>query len=413
MENLKIQSPSCKIVANPKSDLSIRSARRLKHALTLEDFEVIARSYLPRAIFGYIAGATETQTSLKDNRRVFDEIAFRAHTLVKVADRTQETTLFGQKYSAPFGIAPIGFSALLAYRGDITLGRGAMRSNIPMIMSGASLISMEDAIAELPDVWFQAYLTGDEVWIGAFIDRIVNAGIKTLVVTVDMAVVSNREHDLRNGFSAPLKPTAKLAIDGLLHPGWLTKTFVKTIVKHGMPHFENFGVEQGPTILSRKLQYGLGGRDHLNWSHVAFIRNRWKGRLILKGIMSVHDARLARDAGVDGIIVSNHGGRQLDYLPSPLRVLPDIADAIGGAIPVMIDSGFRRGTDVLKAIALGADFVFVGRPFIYAAAVAGEAGVEHAFRLLSSEIHSDMALIGINKLTEMTKDRLMDFGKYI
>lgn len=362
---------------------------------------------MPRPIFGYVAAASETGASLRDNRAAFAELAFRPRTLVNVSGRSQATRLFGVEYGAPFGISPVGFSALSAYRGDLVLARGAARANMPMMMSGASLIRLEEVVRENPGVWFQAYLSGREDWIAALLDRVGRAGFSTLVVTVDMPVVSNRENSVRTGFSAPLRPTLRLAWDGIVRPRWTLKTFLRTLVLHGMPHFENSAPDRGPPIVARNVVHRLGERDHLDWSHLDMIRRRWAGRLVVKGIMAAEDARMARERGADGIVVSNHGGRQLDCLPSPLRVLPEIVDAVGGAMPVMMDSGFRRGSDVLKALALGASFVFLGRPFIFAAAVAGEAGVAHAHRLLADEIDKDMALLGVTSLAEMGTHRLM------
>lgn len=381
--------------------------RRLKRALALDDFEAMARGYLPRPIFGYISGGSETETSLRDNRTAFSEWALLPDTLVDVSARSQKRVLFGTEYASPFGISPVGFSALSAYRGDLVMAGAAAQAGIPMIMSGASLIPMEAVQKAAPGTWFQAYLPGDTAFIDGMIERIERAGFETLVVTVDMPVVSNRENNVRNGFSAPLKPSLRLAWDGLMRPRWTVGTFLRTIFQHGMPHFENSTVQRGLPIVARNVAHALPARDRLNWDHIRHIRARWKGRLVLKGILTVADALAARDVGVDGIIVSNHGGRQLDCVPSPLRVLPAIARAIDGAMPVMFDSGIRRGTDVLKAFALGADFVFLGRPFIYAAAVAGQAGVLHASRLLAEEIDRDMALMGIQRLCEMTRKHLV------
>lgn len=383
------------------------AARRLKAALSLDDFEALGQRYMPRPIFGFVAGASETGASLHDNRAAFAEFAFRPRTLVNVSQRTQATSLFGVEYGSPFGIAPVGFSALSAYRGDLVLARGAARASMPMIMSGASLIRLEDIVRENPAIWFQAYLSGREERILPLLDRVGRAGFGTLVVTVDMPVVSNRENSARSGFTAPLRPSLRLAWDGIVRPRWTLGTFLRTLVLHGMPHFENSGPDRGPPIVARNVVHSLGERDHLDWSHLDLIRKHWPGRLVVKGIMTPEDARLARERGADGIIVSNHGGRQLDCLPSPLRVLPAIVDTVGGTMPVMVDSGFRRGTDVLKAMALGAAFVFLGRPFIFAAAVAGEAGVAHAHRLLADEIDKDMALLGITSLAGLGPHSLM------
>jgi L-lactate dehydrogenase (cytochrome) len=385
---------------------SVQAPQRFCHVLCLDDFETAARKHLPRPIFGYIAGAAETNRSLRNNRLAFDEFAFVPRVLVDVSTRTQMTSLFGVTYSTPFGIAPLGVSALSAYRGDVVLARAAGAANIPMIMSGSSLIRMEDVAKEGKTTWFQAYLPGDVPRITALIERVTRAGFEILVVTVDSQVAGNRENNLRAGFSTPLRPTARLAWDGLTHPRWLFGTFLRTLLRHGMPHFENNDAARGPPIMSPNILRDYSDRGHLNWRHFEMIRQLWKGRLVIKGILDIGDARIARDAGADGIIVSNHGGRQLDGAVSPLRVLPDIVAACPD-IPIMMDSGVRRGTDVFKALALGAKFVFVGRPFGFAAAIGGEQGVSHAIRLLSDEVHRDMALLGITSLAQLTPDRLI------
>lgn len=382
------------------------TSRRLCHVLCLDDFEAAARKHLPRPIFSYIAGAAETHRSLHDNRLAFDEFAFVPRVLIDVSKRSQQTSLFGRTYSTPFGIAPLGISALSAYRGDMVLARAALAAHIPMIMSGSSLIPMEDVAKTGKSIWFQAYLPGDVPQITALIERITRAGFETLVVTVDSQVAGNRENDIRAGFSTPLRPTVRLAWDGITHPRWLFNTFLRTLLRHGVPHFENNYATRGPPIISPSILRDYSDRGHLNWQHFEMIRRLWKGRLVIKGILDTADARIAMNAGADGIIVSNHGGRQLDGAVSALRVLPDIVAACPD-VPIMMDGGVRRGTDVLKALALGAKFVFVGRPFGFAAAIGGEVGVSHAIRLLSDEIHRDMALLGITSLAEHTPSRIV------
>jgi L-lactate dehydrogenase (cytochrome) len=374
--------------------------RRLRHVLCLDDFEPAARRHLPRPIFGYIAGAAETNASLADNRAAFAGWGFVPRMLIDVSKRSQQTTLYGRAYAAPFGIAPMGISALYAYRGDLVLSRAAAVANIPMIMSGSSLIRMEDVVRESPDTWFQAYLPGDVPSITALVERVARAGFETLVITVDSQVAGNRENNVRAGFSTPLRPTFRLAWDGVTRPRWLCGTFLRTLLQHGMPHFENNFATRGAPIVSANVIRDYSDRGNLAWTHFEQIRRVWKGRLIIKGLLDTDDARLAREAGADGIIVSNHGGRQLDGAVSPLRVLPAIVAACPD-IPVMMDCGVRRGTDVLKALALGARFVFVGRPFAYAAAIGGEAGVRHAIGLLADEIFRDMAMLGTTRLDEL------------
>ena len=384
----------------------LKTPRRLRRILSLDDFERAARRHLPEPIFGYVVGAAETDASLRDNRAVFDEIKFLPRVLVNVTRRSQEVDLLGRRYAAPFGIAPMGVSALAGYRGDLALARAASRANIPMIVSAASLIRMEEIAEAAPESWFQAYLPADSHRVAALIDRVMAAGFDTLVVTVDSAVVPSRENNIRSGFRTPMRPNAKLAWQGITHPRWALSTFLRTLIRHGIPHFENSYAERGAPLVSRDAVRDFAGREHLDWRDLERIRRRWKGKLVLKGILHPEDARLARERGVDGIIVSNHGGRQLDGAASPMRSLPQVA-AAAGDMAVMIDSGFRRGTDILKALALGAQFVFVGRPFNYASAIAGEAGVDHAIRLLSAEIRADMGMLGINTLGEMGPDKLL------
>ncbi|HSW18536.1 MAG TPA: alpha-hydroxy acid oxidase, partial [Ramlibacter sp.] len=244
-------------------------------------------------------------------------------------------------------------------------------------------------------------LPGDGSRVDGLIDRVKDAGFSTLVVTVDIPVWANRENNVRTGFSMPLRPSLRLAMDGLSRPRWLAGTFLRTLAQHGMPHFENSFATRGAPMLSANAIRDTTGRDHLSWADIERIRRRWQGELVIKGILSVDDARQAVRAGADGIIVSNHGGRQLDGAVSPLLALPKIADAVGNSTVVMMDSGIRRGGDVLKALALGARFVFAGRPFMYAAAVGGQLGVQHAIGLLRDEVDRNMAMLGACSIDEV------------
>ncbi len=375
-------------------------SRALRRVHALKDFEPLARRRLPRQLFSYIQNGADEEVTIRRNRSSFDDYVLLPRMLVDVSRRHQRISLFGHDYASPFGISPVGLSAMWAYRGDLVLARGAAREGVPAIMSGTSLIRMEEVIAEAPDTWFQAYLPGDAARISALAARIRKAGFRTLVVTVDVPVSVNPENYLRNGFSSPLKPSLGLAWQGISHPRWLLGTFGRTLLKHGMPHFENWRAERGGPVLSSKVMRDFQARDHLNWTHLAQLRQEWPGNFVVKGLMRADDAQRAREIGADGIIVSNHGGRQVDGSASPLQVLPEIVRAVP-ELTVMMDSGIRRGSDVLKALSLGARCVFAGRPFNYAATVAGPAGVAHAIEILRSEIHRNMALLGINKLEEL------------
>jgi len=383
-----------------------KAPRGLQRFLSLEDFELAARDHLPRMLHGFISGACETDASLRDNRDAFADWGFVPRVLVDTSGRDTVTELLGRRYAAPFGIAPMGASALSAYRGDLVFARAAAAAGIPMILSGSSLITMEEVRAEGPTAWYQAYLPGDPSRIEPLVDRVAAAGFDTFVLTVDVPVSANRENNVRNGYSLPLKPNPLLAWEGATHPRWLLGTFFRTLLQHGMPHFENMDAHRGPPVVSSTLARAFGQRDGLAWEHLELIRNRWPGHLVVKGIMSPEDARIARDSGVDGVIVSNHGGRQLDGTASPLRVLPAVAAEAHG-MAVMLDGGIRRGTDILKALALGAQFVFVGRPFICAAAVRGEPGVRHAITLLWEELQRNMAMLGITDPAQMRPEHLL------
>jgi len=369
--------------------------------LCLEDFERAARRHLPHPLFEYVSGGVEDNRSRSGNREAFNDWSFVPRMMRDISTRSSQCSLWDQSWAAPFGMAPMGISALTAYRGDQVLAQAAQQGQIPMIMSGSSLIPLEDIAHTNPQAWFQAYLPGRLPEIEALIDRVARAGFGTLVITVDTPASANRENNLRAGFSTPLRPSLRLAWQGLSHPRWLLGTFARTLLTHGMPHFENNAATRGAPIVSRTVERDMASRGHFTWAHLRRIRQQWPGRLVVKGILHEDDACHARDAGADGIIVSNHGGRQLDGAVSPLRVLPGIVAACPD-IAVMMDSGVRRGTDVLMALALGAQMVFVGRPFNYAAAVGGLPGANRAVDLLQQEILRGMAMLGINRLDELS-----------
>jgi len=370
------------------------------HVLSLADFDRLAAQRLPKPLYGYVSGACEDNQSLRANRLVFAEYELMTSVLVDVSARTQECTLFGHTYASPFGIAPMGLAALTSYRGDVVLAAAGRRANIPAIMSGWSLIPLEEVAAAAPDTWFQAYLSKKQDEMDALIKRVEASGLSTLVITVDTPAQANRENNVRVGFSSPLRPSFRLAWQGISRPRWLLGVFARTLLRHGIPHFENWHGNRGSPMFSKTLNVDIAQRGHLTWSKVSDIRKRWRGCLILKGILSPKDAAMAANLGVDGIIVSNHGGRQLDGAVTPLRVLPDIVSNFKRG-PVMLDSGIRRGTDVIKALSLGAACVFIGRPFNHACAVAGPAGIDHAIDLLRQEISRNMAMMGVTSINAL------------
>ncbi len=375
---------------------------RFRDLLALDDFDRHTRRLLPPMIYQYVAGGVETGAALRAGREAYSDYRFVPRMLRDVSGRDQGVTLFGTRYDSPFGIPPLGGAAFIAYRGDLVLAEAARRLNLPMILSGSALISLEDVYARNPNAWFQAYLPGDQARVDRLVRRVANTGYGVLVVTADTPMLGNREHNIRTGFSMPIRVTPRVLWQSALHPRWALGVVARTFIRHGAPHFENTEAERGPPMMSNNTVRNTIARDQLNWRNIEAIRRQWQGKLVIKGLLSPEDARLAREAGADGVILSNHGGRQLDHTVAPLDVLAEVV-ADKGSMAVMIDSGIRRGTDVLKALALGADFVFVGRPMLFAAALGGVAGVEHAARLLREEIDRDMALVGVRQMQELTQ----------
>ena len=378
----------------------------LDHLLSVSDFEQAARKVLPRCVYGYVRGGTEDEQSLRANRLAFEDIGFLPRGLNIVDKRELSTELWGHKYSMPLGIAPTGLAGLVRHDCDLELARAAKQANVPFIISGSSSVPLEKLQLETTDNWYQAYFPGDRARISRIIERLNAAKVQVLVVTIDTCVAANRENNARVDFTIPFRMTPRLLLDGILHPRWTLGVFLKTLLASGIPRFSNLYEEIGPPITEEPAHGFRTGRDRLSWDDMIWLREQWKGRLVLKGVMHPYDASRAEKIGADGIIVSNHGGRQLDGAIAPLAALPAIIDAVSEAFPVMIDGGFRRGTDVLKAIALGARLVFVGRATLYGAAVGGEAGVGRVLSILAAELDRDMALLGCAQLFEVTKTLL-------
>ena len=375
----------------------------LPHILALDDLEAAARRLLPRAVYGFAAGGVETDATLHANRAAFEAWRFVPRVLVDVAARNAAASLFGRRHAAPFGIAPMGGACMFRRQGDLELARGAEASGIPFVLSGVSAVRLETIRDAAPGSWFQAYFPQGSEQMPALIDRVGTAGYEVLVVTVDVAVAANRENNLRNGWSMPLRLGPRILADVLAHPRWLWRVGLPACCR-AMPHFENLAAERGAPL------FGHGAATQrataLDWRDIELIRRRWPGKLVLKGILSPGDAALAAGAGVDGIVVSNHGGRQLDHAAASLDMLPAIRAAVPG-LAVLLDGGVRRGTDVLKALALGADFVLIGRPFLYATALAGAGGVVRTASLLKDEIARGLGMLGVAGVAQLTRECLV------
>jgi isopentenyl diphosphate isomerase/L-lactate dehydrogenase-like FMN-dependent dehydrogenase len=360
---------------------------RLTRALNIDDLRKTARRRLPRVVFDYLEGGSEDHVTVKANREIFDTIRFAPRTLVDVSQRTQKVTIFGRVYETPIGIAPMGAAGLFWHEGDIVLARAARSANIPFVLSTHSFVPLERLAWEAGGPpWFQLYMPRERECAEKMVRRARDAGCEALVLTTDVPVGANREYNQRNGFSLPPRFRPHNVIDGLLHPAWLVSVFARAWLSRAKP---------------MRLPEWSTRRDHMSWNDFAWLRDAWPGKLFVKGVLAVEDAQLAAEYGADGIFVSNHGGRQLDGLPSPMEVLPQIAAAVGDRLTLMVDGGFRRGSDIVKALALGADMVFIGRAAMYGAAAGGEAGVRRALQLLRSEVDRVLALLGCSSIGEL------------
>lgn len=374
-----------------------------ERAFNIDDLRALARKRLPRSFFEFLDRGTEDELALANNRAALERIQLNARVLVDVTNRTQQVELFGKRQQMPVVIAPTGVAGLLWYDGEVALARAAARAGVPFSLATTSVAALEE-IAERAGgrLWYQVYLWPERRLSYEMIDRARAAGCEALILTVDGAVSPNREYNVRNGYAAPFRFTSRNVADVLLHPRWMFGTLGRYFVQGGMPEFKNYPKEVREKITSRKIERRtLINNQSLCWDDVRELRRVWQGPLILKGIMNVHDARLAVSHGADGVLVSNHGGRNLDAAPAPIEVLPEIADAVGNATTVLVDGGFRRGSDVVKALALGARAVMIGRGTLYGTAAAGEPGADRALQIYRTEIDRILGLMGCCSVAEL------------
>jgi isopentenyl diphosphate isomerase/L-lactate dehydrogenase-like FMN-dependent dehydrogenase len=377
----------------------------------IEDLRRIARRKLPRGVFEFVDRGTEDEVALRNNRAAFEEIRLKTHVLADVSKRSLETTIFGKTSKMPLGVAPTGTAGLLSYGGEVAVAKAAAKAGVPCVVATNGMTSMEE-IAEKAggDLWFQLYMWSDKEMSFKLVDRVKSVGFQTLIVTVDGAVPTNREYNHRNGFEVPLSYTPRLLAQILARPGWLCGCLLQQFARRGVPKFENYPPELMDGLLSKKLKRSILKNDSLHWNDLRTLRDRWPGNLVVKGILHPDDAAMAADCGADGVIVSNHGGRNLDASVAPIQILPEIAARVGDRITVIVDSGFRRGTDVIKGLALGADFVMAGRPTLYGVAAAGEAGATRALEIFREEIGRVMGLLGLSSVDAIGPDSLWRAG---
>jgi len=349
-------------------------------AHNIADLRAAARRRLPRVVFDYLEGGAEDHVSARANRDSFEALGFAPRTLVDVSRRTLKTSVLGLSFDAPFGIAPLGAAGVCWHEAEIAMARAARAANLPFVLSTHSFVPVERVAFEAGGPpWYQLYMPTQREAAEAMLKRASEAGCEVLVLTTDVPVGGNREYNDRNGFGMPLRVGARAVVDALAHPRWLASVYLRSLLLRPLPHWGD-------------------RRDRACWDDVAWLRSRWPRKLVVKGILGVEDARLAVEHGADGICISNHGGRQLDGAPAPLAVLPEIAAAVGAQATIIMDGGVRRGADVVKALALGADLVLAGRAPLYGVAAGGESGVRRALQILKTEIDRVLALLGCSSI---------------
>ncbi len=373
-------------------------------AYNIHDLREMARRKLPKGVFEFVDRGTEDDNAVANNRAALERIRFRPRTLVDVSRRSQEITLFGKKQPMPICVGPTGTAGLLWYGGEVGVARAAAKAGIPFTVGTNSMTSMEEIAGEAGGtLWFQLYMWSDRSLSHKIVERAKGVGFEALMVTVDGAVPSNREYNHRNGFEVPIHFNARNVTDVLGKPGWLASVFLRQVLAHGMPRFENYPPEVMDGLMARTLKKTILKNESLNWDDLRTLRKLWPRTLMVKGVLSPQDAVKAADCGADAVIVSNHGGRNLDHSIAPIDALPDVLDAAGKRLTVIVDSGFRRGSDVVKALALGAKSVFIGRAPLYGVAAHGEAGAARAIEIFREEIGRVMALLGVNSVADLDR----------
>jgi isopentenyl diphosphate isomerase/L-lactate dehydrogenase-like FMN-dependent dehydrogenase len=367
----------------------------------IADLRERARRRLPLGIWEYAERGVEDECGMARNRAAFDAITFRPRVLRGVETIDTTAQVFGKLLPFPLAVAPTGAAGLMWHKGDLALARAAAKAGVPFIISSASTMDLEQIIEAGGRQWFQLYLWEDRSLSHKVVDKAWHLGCEALFVTLDLPVPPNREYIQRNGFGTPFRLNARNAFDVLTHPRWLAGVMGRYALEGGIPTQANL-----PDRLRSKVTKGappgaLFKQDDLDWDGVRKLRDRWPGKFVLKGILHPEDAERALAMGADGIVVSNHGGRAFDCSMASIEALPAIVDAVGGRMTVFLDSGVRRGSDVVKAVASGADAVLAGRAPLYGLAAYGEPGVARALELLRAETARTMAMLGARSIAEV------------
>jgi isopentenyl diphosphate isomerase/L-lactate dehydrogenase-like FMN-dependent dehydrogenase len=356
---------------------------------------------LPRGIWEYAERGTEDETAMARNRAAFERVTFRPRVLRAVQSVDTGTTIFGKPSAMPIALAPTGAAGLLWYQGDLALSRAAAAAGVPFTISSASTMDLEQIATAGGRLWFQLYYWEDRDLSHAVVDKAHDLGCEALFITLDMPVPPNREYIHRSGFGTPFRLNARNTLDVLSHPRWLAGVMGRYMLTGGIPTQANLPDRLRARVTKGAPPGALFKQDDLDWDAVKVLRDRWPGKLVLKGVLHPQDAERALALGADGVVVSNHGGRALDSSIATIDALPDIVAAVGGRLTVLLDSGVRRGSDVVKAVALGADAVLAGRAPLYGLAAAGEAGVARSLELLRTETARTMAMLGASTVAEI------------
>jgi L-lactate dehydrogenase (cytochrome) len=377
--------------------------RRLARAASIDDLRRIAKRRLPGGVFDYIDGAAEGEITKAANSDDFARIGFRPRVLRDMSGVDPTTTLLGRSLPVPLVLAPTGFSRIADPAGELAVARAAGRQGVPFTLSTLGTRSIEEvAAASDGPKWFQVYVWRDRGLVKDMIERAAAAGYEALVVTADTAVFGKRERDVRRGFELPPKIGLGTLLDGALHPSW-TWAFVRAEPIR-FANVATSGSGEGADAVELAAYVNAQFDPSLSWDDLDWMRSFWKGAIVVKGIQTVADARIAVDVGVDAIALSNHGGRQLDTAPTPISLVEPVAQEVAGAVPVLCDGGVRRGSDIVKAVARGATACMAGRAHFYALGAGGQRGVEHALDLLTADVRRTMALIGARTVADITRD---------
>ena len=367
----------------------------------IADLREQARRRLPHGIWEYLERGTEDEACMARNRAAFDAVTFRPRVLRGVETIDTSCEILGRPAPLPLAVAPTGAAGMMWHHGDLALARAAAAVGVPFTISTASTMDLEQIATAGGRLWFQLYLWADRALSHAVVVRAAELGCDTLFVTLDLPVPPNREYLLRNGFATPFRLNIRNLVDVLAHPRWLAGVMGRYTLTGGIPTQANLPDQLRSKVTAAAMPGAHFKQDDLDWEGVKDLRKRWPGKLVLKGVLHPGDARRAIDIGADGIVVSNHGGRALDASIASIEALPAIVEAVGGRACVMFDSGVRRGSDIARAVALGADVVLTGRAPLYGLASFGQAGVERALELLHAEFVRTMAMMGARSIEEL------------